>query len=149
MMMTFEQLILVLIVAQIANAAAGTSITVGVVFFQQRRHTLKEGVLNAKIAFLERRITRLVDILEARDMLTPSDAAQLRVSPAQTLDALMELFSKEDLEVLAYEVGIDLQHLGGDTVPVIAKRLLQEADRAGKYAALVAGIKKARPNANL
>lgn len=62
-----------------------------------------------------------------------------------TYDALVSVFSREELEQIAFELGIGAEAVPGATVPAYGMHLYQVAERTGKGAALAEAVRKARP----
>lgn len=62
-----------------------------------------------------------------------------------TYDALISMFSREELEQLAFELGIGIEAVPGATVPAYGMHLYQMAERTGKSSALADAVRKARP----
>lgn len=63
--------------------------------------------------------------------------------------ALVRYFSMEDLEALAYDIGVQWEGLGGEGLALRAIRLVEYAKRRGLEHDLVAAIKRARPNVEI
>lgn len=117
----------------------------------QQAHRRETEALQARIFMLESQQATLVLLLKDRNILLPADVEHVqnngRNDPVYM--TLRELFTLEQLEVLAADVGIRIDNLGGQSLPVVAKRLLEEAIRDSKYGALVNAIRSARPNAGV
>lgn len=66
-----------------------------------------------------------------------------------TLHAMQTLFTKEELELLAADAGLEYEHVGGQGLLVIALRLRERARHLGMDEKLRMAIKRVRPNARL
>jgi hypothetical protein len=62
-----------------------------------------------------------------------------------TYNALISVFSREELEQIAFELGIGVENVPGATAPAYAMHLYQTAERTGKGVALTEVVRKARP----
>lgn len=170
--MTFEQFIISLAVALLAAALGGSVGTAIVIWLLTRKHDAalharddmhareleaekaeharEVARLNARITALEVEHATLIRFLRTRDMAPPSDALGLTNGAVLSIAAaLRQHYKLEELETLAQQIGIDVQDVGGDTLPAVALRLAQVADRRGLLSALRDAIGRERPNAVL
>ena len=168
----FGDVLVLLAVCLAANTLGGVAATILAVVVLSRRHDTelhnREREHLAEVARIEDENARekremkdeierlkaqtimLMSMLQARNVLSSGDVVQLTTSrDGKVLAAMRELFSREELEVLAHSAGLSIDSVGGDSLPVVALRLLQEAERTGRYHDLVGAIKRARPNVAL
>jgi hypothetical protein len=163
----------VLVVALLAVTAAGVGVTVVSIVWLMRRqdtaiHTMERDhsneiaqieqkhqreteALRARTFMLESQQAITLQLLQERNVFLPADVAHVKANGRNdpVFTALRDLFTMEQLEVLAADIGIRLETLGGQSLPVVAKRLMEEASRDSKYGALVGAIRLARPNAGV
>jgi len=167
-----DQVLLILGVALAANTIGGVGATVIAVLTQENRHgraiaqrqrehqqemadaqrtyQREKAALTQEIATLKGQMVILVQLLQARNVLTPGDAMQITSNRTDGVyTAMVRLFNKESLEILAADVGLSIEDIPDGGQPVVALRLMQEAQRLGKYDELVNAIQRARPNAVL
>jgi hypothetical protein len=62
-----------------------------------------------------------------------------------TYNALVSMFSREELEQLAFELGIGVETVPGATAPAYGMHLYQQAERMGRGVALTEAVRRARP----
>jgi hypothetical protein len=60
---------------------------------------------------------------------------------------LRERFTREELALLAHEIGINAEDIGGQTLPAMALRLAEAARHRGIEDRLRDAVRRARPNA--
>lgn len=114
----------------------------------EREHVAEVDALRQRIAALEAQQATLVQLLRAHNVISASDAISV-TAPSRLYEAMRTLFSAEELEVLAHEAGLNVEDVGGQTLPVIALRLLRQAQHTGRVAALADAVRRARPNAGV
>jgi hypothetical protein len=117
----------------------------------QQKHQHETEALRARIFMLESQQAMTLQILQDRNVFLPADVANVQGNGHndRLYSALRELFSLEQIETLAWEIGIHTDNLGGDALPTVARRLVDEANRAGVSNRLVEAVRKARPNAGV
>lgn len=114
----------------------------------ERRHMSEVDTLRQRIATLEAQQATLVQLLRSHNLISASDAMSVSVGD-RLYEALRTLFTVEELEVLSNEIGIDIDDVGGQTLPVMALRLMRHAQHTGRLAALADAVRRARPNAGV
>lgn len=78
--------------------------------------------------------------------MSADDAADMEVSAADPLyQAMLDYFNRDELEVMAANVGLDIEYVPDGPLPNVALQLKRLAERTGKRAALVAAMQAARP----
>ena len=107
--------------------------------------------LEHKIKDLEREVSLskamtqvLVQMLGATDV---SSMGHIDANSAAKLHgALVQYFNREELEVLAGQIGIPVDSVGGESYSVVAWRIVQSALRQNKVNVLIAAAQTCRPN---
>lgn len=171
MLIPFEQVLALVVVVLVADTLAGVIATGVIVIGLNRRHDsamraveaqhrlhiadMERGhvaevdALRQRIAALEAQQATLVQLLRSHNIISASDAISVTASSGRLYEAMRTLFSAEELEVLAHEAGLNVEDVGGQTLPVIALRLLRQAQHTGRVAALADAVRRARPNADV
>lgn len=67
----------------------------------------------------------------------------------RVIEAMRTLFTREELEILAHEVGAEIEEIGGETLSAIAHRLWHHANARQMTDRLIAAIRRYRPNADV
>jgi hypothetical protein len=65
------------------------------------------------------------------------------------LNAMQTLFTKEELMLLADDAGLNYDHVAAQSLPGIARELMEQARHRGIEVRLKDAVKNARPNAHL
>ena len=105
--------------------------------------------LMARIQMLESGHATLIGLLRSRSVISGPDADLIAADGTndRVYMALRTLFRMSAIEVVAGEIGLDIEHVGGDSLPVVALRIVNQARHEGKYDALAAAVRRERPNA--
>jgi hypothetical protein len=143
------------VVAIVIGAGALTSFYIWQYVGLSRRLTEYYGAelakRDARIAQLERdlevahrQIETLMLLIESLTGITDRDVEAMINGDRELLNALSTRFSRDELDMLAAEIGVDHENLSGDTVRARALSLYVAARHRGKIRALRAAIKKER-----
>lgn len=130
--------------------------------FIERRTNIRINDLRAqyavRIADAERRAEEVETRMQARfDMLlelikaggNAANMAQARSSDFPLLEVLMNRFNLDEVNALAYEIGLPPEQIGGDTVPARSMNLIASARNRGWMPQLLSAIKRARPEVSV
>lgn len=114
----------------------------------ERRYQEREIALMSRVDMLERQLSDMRQWARRRwrmrlPPITHSDPLQ------RAYDALRTLYTREELELIAHDIGIRIDDVGGETVPGIAHRLVDYAQAAGVSNRLIAAVRRTRPNAGV
>ena len=143
------------VVAIVVGAGALTSFYIWQYIGLSRRLTERYGAelakRDARIAQLERdlevahrQIETLMLLIESLTGITDRDVEAMINGDRDLLNVLSTRFSRDELDMLAAEIGIDHENLAGDTVRARALSLYVAARHRGKIRALRAAVRKER-----
>lgn len=142
----------------VLTTASGVSVTVVAVLvmaivMQRRIHSAearyreREMALAARVSALEAQISRVLDWARTQPRAPIQEVGDLAEARAEM--AMRTLFTREELDILAHEIGASLDTIGGETLAGIANRLLRYARDRGITDRLIAAVRRARPNAGV
>jgi MFS superfamily sulfate permease-like transporter len=106
----------------------------------------REAAMLARIDLLERQLMEMW--MWARNQQHPPKDIQ-HYTDAALIYALRTLYTHEELEQVAHDIGIRLGDVGGETISGIAHRLYDYAQERGLLDALIAVVRRTRPNAGV
>ena len=106
----------------------------------------REAAMVARIDLLER---QLIEMWQwARKQAHPPKDIQ-HYTDAALIYALRTLYTREELEQLAHDLGLRLDDVGGETVSGIAHRLYDYVQERGRVEDLAAAVRRTRPNSGV
>jgi hypothetical protein len=122
----------------------------------------KRAADHAQLAAMQRRMEawmeyarKLADIIRRELGMEPPPAPEEPPSPASGKPAVRDVaglarrigeqFSKEEIDGLAFDIGVEPESLGGVTRPARARELAATAERAGKLEELAKRVSELRP----
>jgi Tfp pilus assembly protein PilF len=69
-------------------------------------------------------------------------------TPKNLREGIVDVYSKEELEILCTDLGVKYDLLSGDTLPYKAQNLIEYMQRRGKLPVLITTLKEERPHIN-
>ncbi len=117
------------------------------IFRMRAQYERKDIARESETRALKTMFQMLTSVLVANHNMTPSDAADMAANAANPVyQALLEHFNKDELELLASRIGLNIDDVRDGPLPNLALRLKSLADRTGKSNALIAAMQLARPD---
>lgn len=104
---------------------------------------------NNKLMLGAGRLINQVEDLDGVPVWRPPNGDTTMQYEDATLHAMQTMFTKEELELLSADAGLEYEHVGGQSLLVIALRLRERARHLGMDERLKAAIRRVRPNAKL